>query len=107
VSLASWFRASTISVASVTGVSSYGVPTFGPKRFVGCRLEAVRRMTRNTQGEEAISSHTIYTDQTILLTDRIWLPGVSTLTADGARSPVSVSISTDKSGTRSLTKVEL
>lgn len=106
MSLASWF-VSTCYVASVASTDTYGTSAYGVKRAVKCRVEAARRLTRRSNGDEAVSTHTLYTDQPVLLSDRIWLPGVPTATDDGARSPISITASSDKSGARTLYKVEL
>lgn len=106
MTLASWFQMQA-SVASVVGISSYGTPTFGPTRALWCRVQPGRTLTRRANGEEAVSTHTIYTDQQVLLSDRIWLPGASTSNAELARSPISITESPDKWGSRTLYKVEL
>jgi hypothetical protein len=106
VSLASGFI-STATVASQVSVTSYGTPTYGVKRALRCRVEATSRLLRRPNGEEAVSSHVLYTDQAVALTDRLWLPGVSAATDDGARSPIAISVTTDKTGSRALYKVEL
>jgi hypothetical protein len=106
VSLASWFT-QVAYVASLASVSSYGVPTFGAARVLRCRVEASRKLLRKPGGDEGVSTHVLYTDQVVALTDRIWLPGVSTATADGARSPMSVTTSADKAGARTLYEVAL
>lgn len=105
MSLASWFK-QTAYVASVASKDSYGTPSYGPKRALLCRVQAVRRLTRNASGEEAVTTHTLYTDAPVALTDRVWLPGVSTATDDGARVPLGISVSTDKAGARTLYRVE-
>lgn len=106
MSLASWFR-QTAYLASLASQDSYGTPTYGAARAMPCRVELVRRLVKRATGEEAVSTHTLYTLTPVALTDRIWLPGVSTATADGARSPITVQATSDKAGVRTLYQVEL
>lgn len=106
MSLSSWFR-QTIGVASSTGVDSYGKPTYSATRTVYARVEAVSRLVRSSTGEEAVASHVIWTTEAMSLTDRIWLPGVSTATVEGSRLPLLVEATPDKTGARTLYKVTL
>lgn len=106
MTLASWFQWEA-RVASVAGVDSYGTPTFGQPRSLWCRWQQLRRMARRANGEEVVVNHVLYTDAPVQLTDRVWLPGASTSNTEAARSPISVTASPDKTGSRTLYKVEL
>ena len=50
----------TVRLAARTGVDGYGEPTFGPEAVVRARVEGRRRLVRNDQGREVLSSHTVY-----------------------------------------------
>lgn len=106
MSLASWMT-STISLASETGKDAYGKPSYETPRQVKARVESTRRIVRNPRGEESVSNHRIYTLAPVLLTDRIWLPGASTSSADASNLPLSVQATPDKSGARVLYAVDL
>lgn len=106
MTLASWMTA-TISLASVVSRDAYGKATYEAPRQARARVESVRRVVRNAQGEESVSSHTIYTLSPVTLTDRLWLPGASTASADASNLPLAVTATPDKSGGRVLYRVEL
>jgi hypothetical protein len=106
VSLSSWM-VQTIGLASVTGVDAYGKSSYQTPRTVKARVQPQRRMVTTSSGAEAMSNHLIYTEVPVLLTDRVWLPGESTASAEASRVPISVTTSLDKSGSRTLYKVEL
>lgn len=106
MNLSSWL-VSTVYVADVSGKTAKGDPTFGAAVAVPARVEAVRRFTRNAQGQKSISSHTIYTTTAIALTSRVWLPGDSAATTQLACVPLSVEGCPDKYGNVTLYKVLL
>lgn len=106
MNLSAWFS-DTISVASVTGKSVKGDPTYGAAASVSARVESDRRFARNAQGQKTFSSHVIYTTTPIALTDRIWLPGVSSALTQAARTPLSVAANHDKAGNVTLYEVLL
>lgn len=106
MSLASWM-CQVVTVASVTGVDSYGKATYGAQRAVKANVSEKTRSIRTVRGEEAVASHVIYALEEIRPTDRVWLPGVPTTSADGARRPLTVSTAQDKTLSRTLWKVEL
>lgn len=106
MSLASWFRQS-IGVASATGVDGYGKPTYAAARTVAARVEGQARMVRSSTGEEQLANHVIWTTEPLLVTDRIWLPGYSTATVEGSRLPLAVKSTPDKTGSRTLYRVDL
>jgi hypothetical protein len=106
VNLTSWLSQS-ISVAAQTGKNSKGDPTYGTPVTVSARVEVSRRFARNAQGQKTVSSHAIYTTTAIALTDRIWLPGVSTSNVQAARGPLSVTAVSDKAGGVTLYEVLL
>ena len=104
MNLASWFK-QTAYVASFVSVDSYGTATYSVKRPILCRVQQERRATRRASGEEATTTHVLYTDQPVALTDRVWFPGVDPATAD-PRSPLAVHVSSDKGQAYSLYRVE-
>jgi hypothetical protein len=103
--IASWLN-QTVYVASVTGIDAYGKPTYGTPTARKVRLELIRRMVLKATGEEAVANHRLWTLSAINLTDRIWLPGANTSLAEQSNLPMTLSSSPDKSGSRTLYKVE-
>lgn len=104
---ASWF-VSTFYVASIGGApDAYGKPTYAAPRAVKGRVEPRRRRVVSTTGEDVVSTHVLYTAETINPDDRIWLPGVSTAQVEGSRKPLNVTISNNKTGTQRLVRVDL
>lgn len=97
----------TAYVASVTGLDAYGKPTYGTPVARSVRVEARRQATTNARGEEAISNHRLWCLEPIALTDRVWLPGASTASAEASNVPLSVNSAGDFAGNRTLYRVEL
>ena len=97
----------TAYVASVTGTDSYGKPIYGTPVARAVRVEESRRMVHNAQGEETVSSHRLWCLEAVSITDRIWLPGTSTSSAEASRLPISVSAVSDFVGSRTLYRVDL
>ena len=64
-------------------------------------------MVRKGTGDEAVSNHRILTISPILLTDRIWLPGVSPSSPAGSNLPLAVEALSDKVGAKTLYQVDL
>ena len=50
----------TVRLAARTGVDGYGEPTFGADAIVRARVVGQRRLVRNDQGREVLSTHTVY-----------------------------------------------
>lgn len=64
-----------ISVEPFTGVDTYGSYTYGTAATYRARVQGKNRLVMNQQGEEAVSSITIYiASSTIGPKDRITLP---------------------------------
>jgi hypothetical protein len=59
--LARLMASSTVTVEPYTGTNGRGQATFGPKVEVAGYLDGARRMVRSSDGEETISSSTLYT----------------------------------------------
>jgi hypothetical protein len=106
MSLASWMG-QTINVASLTGVDATGKIVFGSPRPLKARVEQSRRLVRKTNGDEVQSTHRVYCLSEILLTDRVWLPGLSTSTPEGSKTPLQVTSANDKTFSRALYQVDL
>lgn len=106
MNLSAWFR-DTVSVASVTGKSAYGDPTYGAPRTVAARLESARRLVRSGRGDDLVSNHRLFTTTPIVLSDRVWLPGASTADANASVKPITVESTHDKSGGFSIYMVTL
>lgn len=106
MSLSSWF-VSTVNVASAAGIDAKGRATFGAPRAIKARVQGQRRMVRTSTGEESVSNFIVWTDQPVLLTDRLWMPGSSTAQVEGSLVPLAITVSPDKTGARTLYKVEV
>jgi hypothetical protein len=106
MSMASILR-ETAYVASVTSTDAHGKPIYGPPVARKVRTEQLRRMVVSASGEEAVSNHRLWCATPIALTDRIWLPGASTSSAEASNLPITVTTVSDFSGARTLCKVEL
>ena len=96
-----------VTVASATGASEYGDPTFGSQRQVRCRIIERRSTVRRSDGTETDSGHELRTLEPIQLGDRIWLPGADTSSPDAAKTPASVELTHSKAGTSRYFKVLL
>ena len=59
-------RTHTISVEPYTGSGAYG-STYGPAVSVTCRVEDVVRLVRAADGDEAVSSTTVYCDADVVI----------------------------------------
>lgn len=105
MNFAAWLT-QTVNVAPVSGIDQYGKPTYGPPVARQVRLEQRRTMVTTGRGEEAVANHRLWCAEPINLTDRIWLPGLSTADNEAAKLALTVSSSSDKPGARTLYKVE-
>lgn len=104
----SGFFTSTISVASQTGAyDAYAKPTYAAAREVKARVEGSVKMMRTASREDRLSSHRIFTDQVVLLTDRFWLPGDNSADVSKARVPLSITSTPSKGGGQVLYQVDL
>jgi hypothetical protein len=92
------FLKDTITIASVASRDAFGKPLYGAQRTALGRVEAQRRIVRGAHGEETVSSHKIYLASSVLLTDRLWLPGADINVTEAARTPIDVSSSSDLAG---------
>ena len=50
----------TVQVAARTGVDGYGQPTYGSNVAYRVRISGKRRLIRNDQGAEVLSTHSVY-----------------------------------------------
>lgn len=100
MNLSSWL-VHTVSIASVTGKSSHGDPSFEAARTISARVQYDTQMVRRANGQETASNAQVFSTSPILVTDRIWLPGVAT-TDTLAKVPLSVSATPDKWGNVTL-----
>ena len=106
MSIADWLQ-QRIQVASVTSTASTGDPVYGAPRTVRARVQLFQRMVRTATGEEASSTHRVYTLDPIRLTDRIWLPGTPSSSPEGSKVPLAVEAPTDKAAARTLYQTDL
>lgn len=106
MSLASILRESAY-VASVASTDSRGNPVYGTPVLRKVRVERGQRMVRNARGEEASSSHRLWCLEAVNITDRVWLPGASTSSAEASFTPLAISAVGDFAGARTLYRVDL
>lgn len=50
----------TVSVAPFSSMDGYGKPTYGPAKTYRARVTGKRRMVRDAEGREVVSSQTVY-----------------------------------------------
>ena len=89
------FCRQTVQVAARSGVDSYGQPSFGSDVAYKARVVGKRRLVRNDQGDQVISSHTVYFAATpaVGAHDRITLStGDVNSTETGALQPPILSV---------------
>lgn len=60
------FRTHIISVEPYSGSGAYG-STYGPPVDVACRVEDVTRLVRGSNGDEVVSSSTVYCDSDVVI----------------------------------------
>lgn len=97
----------TAYVASVTSTDSRGNPVYGTPEARRVRVERSQRMVMNARGEESPSSHRLWCLEAINLTDRVWLPGESTSSAEASHLPLAVTAVSDFAGSKTLYRVDL
>jgi hypothetical protein len=97
----------TVYVASHVSVDAYGKNTYGEPRALKARVQGQRRNVRSQAGDEVLSSHVVYTAEEVLPTDRLWLPGASTSSAEASNVPLTITSSPHPSNGSTLWKVEL
>ena len=97
----------TVYVASHASVNEYGKNTYGTPRAVKARVQGQQRNVRSQAGDEVVSSHVVYTAEEVLPTDRLWLPGKSTSSAEESNVPLTITSSPHPMSGVTLWKVEL
>jgi hypothetical protein len=86
-------RTHTISIEPYTGSGAFG-STYGPPVDVTCRVEEVVRLVRGADGDEAVSSTTVYCDADVVI------PAESRVTVGGRVTTV-LAVSNPSTGGRS------
>lgn len=84
----------TVTLASQTGVSEAGEPTYAAKRTIRARVENGRDRTAEDVDHDAV----VYTTEAVAPLDRIWLPGDDTSDASAARRAAKISYLSDPGG---------
>lgn len=97
----------TVYLASFVSLNEYGKHTYGSPRAVKARVEGQQRNVRSQAGDEVISSHVVYLAEEVLPTDRIWLPGADSTSAEASNVPLTITSSPRPTGGVTLWKVEL
>jgi hypothetical protein len=88
----------TIYVARLASVDSFGDPTFAAAQPLRARVEDDQETQYGADEQEAKTRKRIVTEEQVLLTDRIWLPGDLPTDASKGRTPVSVQELPDELG---------
>lgn len=97
----------TVYVASFVSLDQYGKNTYGAPRALKARVQGQRRNVRSPGGDEVLSSHVVYLAEEVKPTDRLWLPGASTASAEASNVPLTITSSPHPSSGVTLWKVEL
>lgn len=96
-----------MTVASVSGRSSAGDPTFGAQRTI--QAQVTRKTQRRTKGAvtEDVSTPRLLTYDAVTEGDRVWLPGADTTSAGAAQTVRSVAVLASTTDGRTLYDVEV
>lgn len=94
-------------VASVTGTDARGKPTYSAPVARKVRVELRRTMVTKASGEEAVSTHRFWCVESVNLTDRVWLPGEDSSSAEASHLPLAVESAADFAAAKTLWKVQL
>lgn len=96
-----------VTVASPSGRSSAGDPTFGAQRTL--RAQVTRKTVRRSRGAvtEDVSAPRILTYGAVAKGDRVWLPGADTTSAAAAETVRSVVVLASTTDGRVLYDVEV
>ena len=81
----------TLTLASFTGNSSSGKPTFSAQVTFKGRFENVQNRVVNREGVEVPSDARLATTQEIVPSDRVWPPGADVTKISQARVPKAIS----------------
>ena len=95
-----------IQIASQSGVDGSGRPSYGVATHHNARVEKKTDVVYADTGEEKTSSHTIYLQENVNTSDRIYLPGEDP-DSDPGHSPLTVESSGGILNTSTLTKVQV
>lgn len=68
----------TITVASVTGHSSAGDPTYAAQRTMAARIERNAIRGADAEGERDSPIHRLFTTEQLVVGDLVWLPEADT-----------------------------
>lgn len=68
----------TITVASVTGHSSAGDPTYAAQRTMPARIERNASRSADAEGERDSPLHKVFTSEQLVVGDLVWLPEADT-----------------------------
>lgn len=88
----------TISYAVLTGRDSSGKPTLSGVTAAPARLQPMRKLVRTPAGDDAMTSHVMYTAAPMTLNTRVWFPGDSTSDLNLARRPIAINTEVDGAG---------
>jgi hypothetical protein len=91
------FRQS-ITFAVLTGRDAYGKPTLGSQSTAAARVQPSRKIVKDVNGNDAATTHKVYTAAAITVFHRVWLPGSSTGDFNQARKPIAVDEEVDGAG---------
>jgi hypothetical protein len=96
-----------VTISEARGRDAAGRPELGPLEVVAARVQPMRRLIRDTNGNEHLASHVIYTVAAVTLRHRLWLPGEDISDINRARRIAVVDELVDGRGVTRFRKVWL
>jgi hypothetical protein len=96
-----------VTISEARGRDVAGRPELGPLEVVAARVQPMRRLIRDANGNEHLASHVIYTAADVTLRHRLWLPGEDTSDLNRARRVSAVDELVDGRGVTRYRKVWL
>jgi hypothetical protein len=95
----------TITYALLTGRDSFGKPTMGSQSTAAARVQPSRKMVKDANGNDAVSSFVVYTDAALTIFHRVWFPDEDTSDFNKARRPIAIDTYVDGAGVSVYRKV--
>ena len=90
MSRASHLMTHTVTLASKSGRSNSGDPTYGSQTTISARVERKSKLFMAQDGNHKMAESRIISESEILLTDRVWLPGDDTTDTNESKQPIAV-----------------
>jgi len=87
---ASHLLVDTVTKASKTGRGNDGTPTYGAQSTIKARVEFVTKLLMDAYGNQTMASSRLVSEDQVLITDRVWLPGDDTTKVNESKQPIAV-----------------